>query len=106
MEPPDAYVDEFQRRRREFQPLWQRTIGLIFFPGFILFVVGGQTNVRPVVFIGLAMCLVGAVRGAILAFKYRRCPACGAFQKPKIHYPYRSCDGCGVRLSVGVKDSS
>ena len=69
-------------------------------------VVGGQTNVRPVVFIGLAMCLVGAVRGAMLAFKYRRCPACGAFQKPKIHYPYRSCDGCGVRLSVGVKDSS
>jgi hypothetical protein len=101
----DPYIAEFQRRRAEFQPQW-RQVGFIFFPGFILFLLGGQLNIRPLLFPGIALCVIGAVRGAMLIFKYRRCPACGAFQKPRVHYPYRTCEGCGERLSVGAKDST
>jgi hypothetical protein len=31
MTQDDAYIAEFQRRRRVFQPQWQRTIGVVFF---------------------------------------------------------------------------
>lgn len=107
MTPDDQYIAEFQRRRREFQPQWQRTVGFIFLPGFVLFVLGGQVaSARALVYPGIALCLAGAARGAWLVFKYRRCPACGAFQKPKMYYPYRSCESCGERLSVGAKDST
>jgi hypothetical protein len=102
----DRYIAEFQRRRAEFQPQWRQTIGFIFFPGFVMFVLGGQTSAHALVYPGLALCLAGAVRGAMLVIKYRRCPACGAYQSPKLHYPYRSCPSCGVRLSMGAKDST
>ncbi len=107
MTKDDDYISEFQKLRREFDPQWQRTIGFIFLPGFVLFVIGGQVaSARALVYPGLALMLVGVARGAWLVMKYRRCPACGAFQKPKVHYPYRSCEGCGARLSMGAKDST
>jgi hypothetical protein len=107
MTQDDPYIAEFQRRRREFQPQWQRTLGLIFLPGFVFFVLGGQLPAaRALVYPGIVVMLAGAVRGAWLIFTYRRCPACGAFQKPQIQYPYRTCRGCGVRLSMGAKDST
>lgn len=102
----DHYIAEFQARRREFQPLWRRAVGYIFFPGFVIFLIGSQTDKLWLVIPGMALCLVGAARGAMLVFRYRRCPACGAIQFPRMYYPYRSCPTCGVRLSVGAKDST
>ena len=106
MNTDDQFIAEFQEHRRQFQPLWRRNIGVVFFPGFVLFLVGSQTDKLWLVIPGIALCLVGAVRGAILVFRYRRCPACGKIQKPKILFPYRTCEGCGVRLSLGSKDST
>ncbi len=105
MNPDETHIAEFQKRRREFQPQWNAAIGLFFFPGFLLFIIGAQFN-RWVVIPGIILCLVGAVRGLLLILQYRRCPACNAIQISKIYYPYRTCRSCGVRLSVGVKDSS
>jgi len=34
-------IAEFQHRRREFKPRWTRNVGLVFFPGFVIFVIGG-----------------------------------------------------------------
>ena len=99
-------IAEFQRRRREFKPLWTRNIGLVFFPGFAIFVIGGQTDKLWLVIPGIAVCLVGAARGFVLILRYRRCPVCGMVQTPRVQLPYRICRGCGNRLSLGAKDST
>lgn len=79
---------------------------MIFFPGFILFLIGGQLDFRWLVIPGIGLCLLGAVKAALLVFRYRPCPACGRIQTPRIQYPYRTCESCGTRLSVGAKDST
>jgi hypothetical protein len=98
-------IAEFQRRQREFKPRWNRNIGILFFPGFVLFLIGGQADRLWLVIPGIGLCLAGAVRGLLLVLRYRRCPECGALQMPKMHAPYRTCEGCGSRLSTGFKDS-
>jgi hypothetical protein len=107
-DPPlrgDSHVAEFQARQREFQPLWRKTVGLGFFPGFLLFALGAYYDNRWLAIPGILFCLAGAVRAALLVLRYRRCPGCGAIQMPKVYYPYRECRACGARLSVGAKDS-
>jgi hypothetical protein len=109
-------VAEFQARLREGKPLWNRNFLRLFLPGFLLFGFGGPlgllmpggraNNNRWMIFSGLALCLAGGARGAWLMWTYRRCPACGRFQRPEWRIPYRTCIGCGARLSMGVKDST
>ena len=117
---PDEVIPEsvarFQEQLREFTPLWNRNILLFFLPGFLLFGWGGPLglltpedkphDIRWMIYTGIALCVVGAVRGAIIASRYRRCPVCNRFQLPEWRLAYRSCTGCGARLSLGVKDSS
>jgi hypothetical protein len=108
MAPPrteDEIIAEFQKRRRELQPHWKHTIGLVFFPGFVLFAIGGQLDFLGLVIPGLILCLAGFARGVQLILRYRRCPVCNSVQLPKVYHPYRTCVGCGSRLSVGAKDS-
>jgi len=109
MTPPRTegeIIAAFQAQRREFQPRWRRAVGFVFFPGFILFLIGSQTGLLWLVIPGMGLCLVGAARGAMLVVRYRRCPFCGVIQFPKMQFPYRTCNGCDSRLSVGAKDST
>ena len=99
-------IAEFQRMRREFQPLWTRAVGFIFLPGFVLLAAGAIANLRWLAIPGVALCMAGAARGGVLILRYRRCPVCNAVQPPRLCYPYRACRGCGSRLSMGAKDSS
>ncbi len=114
-EIPESVV-QFQEQLRESKPLWNRNILTVFLPGFLLFGWGGPLglltptgkphDIRWMIYAGIALCVVGAVRGAIIASRYWRCPVCNRFQSPQWRIPYRSCLGCGARLSMGIKDSS
>jgi len=98
-------IAEFQRRKREFQPRWNRNFLIFALPGFVLFAVGGPLE-KPLSLAGMGLFLVAVVRGACYIFRYRRCPVCAGLQLPAWHSPYRSCGGCGARLSWGWKDST
>ena len=108
-------VAQFQQQLRECRPLWNRNLLTVFLPGFLLFGWGGPFglltpegkphDIRWMIYTGIALCVVGALRGATIAWRYRRCPVCARFQSPEWRIPYLRCAGCGARLSMGVKDS-
>jgi hypothetical protein len=99
---------EYLQRLRELKPLWNRNLLWIFLPGFLLFGIGGPLGLLLpggkanhnvwLLIAGLALCVIGAVRGARLMWQYRRCPVCDRFQEPDMR-PYRVCPRCGTRLA-------
>jgi len=101
-------IEEFQRRSRAFQTEWNRNLLSLALPGFALFWLGlfieGPMGMGLPA-LGFLIFTAGLARGVRLMMRGRQCPACGAVQKPAMHFPWRSCAGCGVRLSHGVKDS-
>lgn len=98
-------IAEFQRRKREFQPRWNRNFLAFALPGFVLFAVSGSLE-EPLSLAGIGLFLIACIRGAYYVFRYRRCPVCADVQVPRWQFPYRRCDGCGARLSWGWKDST
>ncbi len=108
-------IKEFQDRLREFRPIWNRNILFIFLPGFLMFGAAGPgylliPGAQPVhapwlLFSGIALCVIGGIRGAYLMAKHCRCPMCDKIQTPAKYFPYRKCLRCGTRLSVSWKDS-
>lgn len=109
-------VAEFHERLRELKPLWNRNFLLLFLPGFLLFGIGGPGGLLLpgaeanhnlwLIVPGIALCLIGAVRGAMLMSRYRRCPVCEKFQPPEFRIPFRTCLGCGAKLSNDWKEST
>ena len=105
-EEADGTIEQYQRRRREFQPRWLKTMGFAF-PGFALFAMGTENLVAsPLSIIGLGLFLVAFARGAYLWLHYKRCPMCNTIQSGGWSFPYLVCAGCGARLSYGAKDST
>lgn len=103
----DPIVEEYQRRRREFQPLWNRNFLLVALPGFLLFLLGNPTliDVPALVFVGFPLFAFGLLRGLLIASRHLRCPTCDRFQPPQKALPNRVCLGCGAVLSYGTADS-
>ena len=96
-DPESETIAEYQRRKREFQPLWNRNWLTLFLPGFVLFALGGPVGNVPLVAIaGFAICAAAAVRGMMLVLRYCRCPACDTVQWPAVYFPYRQCRGCSI----------
>jgi hypothetical protein len=100
-------VEEYQRRRREFRPLWDRNFLFIAFPGFGLFGLGSPMvlDIRPLVIIGFLLFGFGLVRGLLIARRHLRCPVCDRIQSLQKWYRCRICRGCGSALSHGWGDS-
>ena len=70
--PPETEAEiiaEFQRRRREFKPRWTRNVGLVFFPGFVLFLIGSQTDLLALVIPGMALSAPASEAAAVGAFQ-------------------------------------
>ena len=103
--PGNDVLAEYQQRRREFQPFWNRN-WLVFFAGFVLFALGGETDLSSVAIAGFAICAAAGVRGVMLMRRHLRCPACETIQWPAVCFPYRQCRDCGQRLSQGWRDST
>ena len=102
----ELIISQFQNAQLEMKPLWYRNVGVLGVPGFVLFAVGdGYFHSVPVFVLGLLLFMTAIVRGALLIWRYRQCPACKAIQGFRIQYPCRICVSCGVRLSHGTKDS-
>lgn len=112
----DDAIAQFQQRRRQFKPRWNGNWLFVFFPGFLLFMAVGPAGEllwgwKPaghpwLLFPGIGLCILGMVQGVYLMLRYRRCPVCEKFQKPRICFPFRICASCGARLSLGWKDST
>jgi hypothetical protein len=103
----NAVVEEYQRRRREFQPLWNRNFLLVALPGFLLFLLGNpmMLDIPNLIFIGFPLFGYGMLRGLLIAKRHLRCPVCDRFQSPGKSLPNRVCLGCGAALSYGMEDS-
>lgn len=102
-------IAEYLSRLRALKPKWERNFLLLFFPGILLFVIGGPGGLllpggTPnhnlwLIIPGIILCVIGGFRGVRLMLKYRRCPVCDRFQDPSFQFPYRSCVRCGSKLS-------
>lgn len=117
-EPPNAHeaavIAAYQARLRELKPRWERNFLFIFLPGFLMFAIGGPGGLLLpggqahhnlwLIIPGVALCLIGGIRGFRLMSKYRRCPQCETFQQNEFRIPYRTCVGCGARLSSNWKE--
>ena len=114
--PPDTLVvvphrtdaaEKYQKRRREFQPLWNRNFLLVALPGFVLFLLANPVllDLEPLVFVGFPLFAFGLLRGFLLMRRYLRCPTCNRVQNFGRYYPNRQCLGCGADLSYGPGDS-
>jgi hypothetical protein len=106
-EKPDVVVDEYQRRRREFKPLWDSNFFRVALPGFALFFLGNPVilDIRFLALVGTPLFAFGLFRGLLIAYRHLRCPVCDRFQSPRKMFPNRVCLGCGAALSYGPEGS-
>ena len=110
-----AIIAEYLARLCELKPQWNRNFLLLFLPGFLLFGIGGPGGLllpggQPnhnlwLVVPGIALCVIGGIRGVRLMLKYRRCPVCNRFQTVEMRIPFRTCAGCGARLTNDWKET-
>ena len=85
-------------RRGEFQRHWTRNFLFLYVPGFALFAAGIVTTSKPVIVAGWAVCLVGMARGYRILRKYKVCPSCRKFNKPRLGDDEYICQRCGAGL--------
>ena len=101
----DPTIVEYQRRRKELQPKWNRNVLFLALPALLLFGWAGETGRKPLALVAFGVFAAAGYRGWRLWSRYRRCPECDAVQGGGLRFPYLSCRECGVRLSIGAKDS-
>ena len=108
----DGTIEEYQRRRREFQTRFLKTVVLGGFPLIALVLIdGGEIKLvnGPLWhWIVVGLFFIAFARSIYLLYRYVRCPECDTiqFEFGGLQLPYHVCTECGARLSYGAKDST
>lgn len=102
----EPVIAQFQDRRREFRPPWNRSFFFLLAPGFALSALGhGYFEQAWMVWIGVPLFAAGLLRGFMLWREHLRCPRCETVQAAEgWQLPYLTCRSCRARLSVGFRD--